>query len=125
MVLTAQKSRKEKTIQVNLAYKGKTTGTITTRTPSMEVTCFVESDLGFDPITIRMEAIANDRVIGKPGFSEQVNEVSNLLEVVSGQAYKIPLEMNADFEGNFEVRLSDPATDRTYASITLQTDYIS
>lgn len=125
MVLTAQKSRKEKTIQVNLAYKGKTTGTITTRTPSMEVTCFVESDLGFDPITIRMEAIANDLVIGKPGFSEQVNEVSNLLEVVSGQAYKIPLEMNADFEGNFEVRLSDPVTDKTYASITLQTDYIS
>lgn len=125
MVLTAHRAKKEKTVQVNVTYKGKTTGLITTRTPSMEVSCFVEGELGFEPISIRMEAIANESVVGKPGFSEHVNEVSNLLEIVPGQAYKIPLEMSADFEGRFEVRLSDPATSKTYSSITLQTDYIS
>ena len=125
MVLTAHRAKKEKTVQVNVTYKGKTTGLITTRTPSMEVSCFVEGELGFEPINIRMEAISNDIVVGKPGFSEYVNEVSNLLEIVPGQAYKIPLEMSADFEGRFEVRLSDPTTSKTYSSITLQTDYIS
>jgi hypothetical protein len=125
MVLAAHRAKKEKTVQVNVTYKGKTAGIITTRTPSMEVSCFVEGELGLEPISIRMEAIANDSVVGKPGFSEHVNEVSNLLEIVPGQAYKIPLEMNTDFEGRFEVRLSDPATNKTYSSITLQTDYIS
>ena len=125
MVLTSHKTKKEKTVQVNVMYKGKTTGIITTRTPSMEISCFIEGEFGFDPITIRMEAIAKDVIVGKSGFSENVNEVSNLLEVIPGQAYKIPLEMNEDFEGSFEVRLSDPGTNKTYASINLQTDYIS
>jgi hypothetical protein len=125
MVLTAHKSKKEKTVQVNIAYKGKGSGIITTRTPSVEISCFIEGEFGFEPIMVRMEAIADEHIVGKSGFSEYVNEVSNLLEIVPGQAYKIPLEMNSDFEGNFEVRLSDPVTNKTYASITLQTDYIS
>ncbi|MBK7566194.1 MAG: PglZ domain-containing protein [Bacteroidetes bacterium] len=125
MVLTAHKTKKDKTVQVNVSYKGKTTGNITTRTPFMEISCFIQGELGFEPIAIRMEALANDEIVGKSGFSEYVNEVSNLLEIVPGQAYKIPLEMNTDFEGSFEVRLSDPVTNKTYASITLQTDYIS
>jgi hypothetical protein len=125
MVLTSRKAKKEKTIQVNATYKGRTSGIITTRTPSIEVSCFVEGELGFDNIFIRMEAFNNDIIVGKSGYSEFVNEVSNLLEIIPGQAYKIPLEMNPDFEGSFEVRLSDPATNKTYSTIKLQTDYIS
>ena len=91
----------------------------------MEITCFIEGELGFEPISVRMEAIANSNIVGKPGLGEHVNEVSNDLEITPGQAYKIPLEMNADFEGSFEVRLSDPVTNTMYASINLETDYIS
>lgn len=125
MILTAQKAKKEMKVQVNITYKGKTTGNITTRRPSMEITCFMEGMLGFEPIPVRMEAIANGIIVGKPGLDEHVNEVSNDLEIVPGQAYKIPLEMNAEFEGQFEVRLSDPLTNKMYASINLETDYIS
>lgn len=125
MILTAHKTKKEKKVQVNITYKGKTSGAITTRRPSMEITCFMEGELGFDPITVRMEAISNELIVGKPGLGENVNEVSNDLEIVPSQAYKIPLEMNADFEGSFEVRLSDPLTNKMYASINLETDYIS
>ncbi len=125
MILTAQKTKKEKKVQVNISYKGKTSGTITTRRPSMEITCFMEGELGFEPITVRMEAISNATIVGKPGLGEHVNEVSNDLEIIPGQACKIPLEMNADFEGSFEVRLSDPVTSKMYASINLETDYIS
>ena len=68
---------------------------------------------------------SNELIVGKPGLGENVNEVSNDLEIIPGQAYKIPLEMNVDFEGSFEVRLSDPLTNKMYASINLETDYIS
>jgi hypothetical protein len=125
MVLTAQKSKKEKIVQVNITYKGKTSGFITTRRPFLEITSFIVGELGFEPISIRMEAIANNENVGKPGLDEHVNEVSNLLEIIPNQAYKIPLEMNPEFEGSFEVRLSDPLTNKTLASITLETDYIS
>jgi len=125
MVLTAHKSKKEKKVQVNITYKGKTTGAITTRRPLMEITSFLEGELGLEPISVRMEAIANNENVGKPGSDERVDEVSNLLEIIPGQAYKIPLEMNPEFEGSFEVRLSDPVTNKSYASITLETDYIS
>ncbi len=125
MILTAQKTKKEKKVQVNITYKGKTDGIITTRRPFMEITCFIEGELGFEPITVRMEAISNEIIVGKPGLGENVNEVSNDLEIIPGQAYKIPLEMNADFEGIFEVRLSDPLTNKMYALINLETDYIS
>jgi hypothetical protein len=125
MVLTPHKSKKEKKVEVNITYKGKSSGFITTRRPFMEVTSFVEGDLGLDPISIRIEALANDQIVGIVGSNEHVNEVSNLLELQPGHAYKIPLEMDSDFEGSFEVRLSDPVTDKTYALITLSTDYIS
>ncbi len=85
----------------------------------------MEGELGLEPITVRMEAISKDGIVGKPGSDEHVNEVSNDLEIIPGQAYKIPLEMNTDFEGSFEVRLSDPVTNKMYASINLETDYIS
>ncbi len=125
MVLTSHKSKKEKKVQVNITYKGKTSGYITTRRPFMEITSFLNGELGLEPFSIRMEALANNQIVGKPGSHEHVNEVSNLLEIIPGQAYKIPLEMDSEFEGSFEVRLSDPVTNKTFASITLETDYIS
>lgn len=125
MVLTAHKVKKEKKVQVNLTYKGKASGIITSRRPSMEITGFLDGELGLEPIAVRMEAIANGLIVGKPGSGEYVNEISNDLEIIPNQAYKIPLEMNIDFEGSFEVRLSDPVTNKTYATINLETDYIS
>lgn len=125
MVLTPHKLKKEKKIQVNLTYKGKTSGYITTRRPFMEITSFLEGELGLEPIAVRMEATSDNKNVGKSGSDEHVNEVSNLLEIIPGQAYKIPLEMDPEFEGKFEVRISDPLTNKTFASITLETDYIS
>lgn len=91
----------------------------------MEITSFLDGELGLETIAVRMEAIANGLTVGKPSSGECVNEISNDLEIIPNQAYKIPLEMNIDFEGSFEVRLSDPVTNKTYAIINLETDYIS
>lgn len=125
MVVSKIVIKKEDHISVNVTYKGKTTGTITSRRPSFEVASFIEGKLGFDPITVRMEAISEAQVIGKPSADEKVNEASKFVEIIPGKSYKIALDMDVDFEGDFEVRITDPVTNKLYSTITIKTDYIS
>jgi hypothetical protein len=44
---------------------------------------------------------------------------------IAFDAYKIALDMDVDFEGDFEVRITDPVTNKLYSTITMKTDYIS
>ena len=124
LVVSKIVSKKEDKIGVNVTYKGKTAGIITTRRPSFEVASFIDGKLGFDPITIRMEAISGMLVVGKPSADEKVNEASKFVEIIPGKSYKIALDMDVDFEGDFEVRITDPVTNKLYSTITIKTDYI-
>jgi hypothetical protein len=125
LILTNIKAKKEKKIDVTLTYKGKSSGNVTTRRPLLEISSFLEGELAFDPISIRMEAIANEKIVGNPSSDERVNETTKLVEIIPGQTCKIPVDMQPDFEGEFEIRLTDPVTNKTLASITLKTDYIT
>jgi hypothetical protein len=125
MVVSKIVVKKEDKIGVNVTYKGKTAGIITSRRPSFEVASFIDGKLGFDPITIRMEAISGTQVVGKPSADEKVNETSKFVEIIPGQTYKIALDMDTDFEGDFEVRITDPVTNKLYSTINVKTDYIS
>jgi hypothetical protein len=125
MVVSKIVVKKEDKIGVNVTYKGKTVGIITSRRPSFEVASFIDGKLGFDPITIRMEAISGTQVVGKPSADEKVNETSKFVEIIPGQTYKIALDMDTDFEGDFEVRITDPVTNKLYSTINVKTDYIS
>jgi hypothetical protein len=125
MVLSMIKTKIERKFELSLTYKGKTIGSITTRRPLIELASFIEGELGLDAYSLRIEALANDKIIGIPAPAEKVNELSKLVEVFPGQSCKIPLEMEENFEGKFEVRVSDPVTNKTLASINLETDYIS
>jgi hypothetical protein len=125
MLLSPLHAKKEDRISINATYKGKTKAIITSRRPSVEIASFIEGKLGFDPIVIRIEAIAEGKIVGLPSSDEKVNEVTKLVEIYPGQAYKIAMDMDADFEGDFEVRITDPVSNITYSTITLQTDYVS
>jgi len=125
MIISKIVAKKEDQIVINLTYKGKTTGVITSRRPSFEIASFIEGKLGFDPIAIRMEAISGTQIVGKPSADEKVNEASKFVEIIPGQSYKIALDMDTDFEGDFEVRITDPVTNKLYSTITIKTDYIS
>ena len=125
MVVSKIVAKKVDQIVINVTYKGKNTGFITSRRPSFEVASFIEGKLGFDPIAIRMEAISGTLVIGKPSADEKVNEASKFVEIIPGQSYKIALDMDVDFEGDFEVRITDPVTNKLYSTINIKTDYIS
>lgn len=120
MILSKIVIKKEEQISITLTYKGKSKGAITTRGPSFEVASYIEGKLGFEPIVIRMEAITKDKIVGLPSADEKVNETSKFVEVIPGQTYKIAMDMENDFEGDFEVRITDPVSNKLYSTITIK-----
>src|SRR5690606_16332192 len=50
---------------INLTYKGKDSGYVTTRRPSIEISCFGESFFD-EPIDVMIEAIADNKLVGEP-----------------------------------------------------------
>ena len=109
--------------QINLTYKGKVSGFVTTRRPSIEISCFGES-LFDEPIDVVIEATVGDKVIGEPAISENVNSTSGYVEVTSGQSLKVTLALDDEFEGQFTVYAKSPSTGVILSEINLETDYL-
>jgi hypothetical protein len=122
--ISVPKIKKESQVQVTLTYRGKSEGSITTRRPMIELSCFQEGEIGFECLSIKLEAISNKILVGGPIKSEVINDLTKLAEVYPGQAYKIPFEIDEDFEGSVEVIASDPITNKTYAILKLSTNYL-
>jgi len=118
-----QKSKAKEEIQVNLTYKGKTTGVITTLRPSLELATFGQSLFG-GLIDIQIEAVSNDKVIGHPAPSESVNSTTGYVEIEQGASMKFSLAMDEDFEGDFTVYAKSPATGLILSELKLTTDYM-
>ena len=118
-----QKSEKKEEVQVNLTYKGKTTGVITTLRPSLELATFGQSLFG-DLIDIQIEAVSKDIVVGSPAPSESVNSTTGYVEIEQGASMKFSLAMNEDFEGDFTVHAKSPATGLILSEVQLTTDYM-
>jgi hypothetical protein len=53
-----------------------------------------------------------------------VSPATNLVKILPGEAIKVPLKMDDDFHGSFEVRATDPVTGVNYATLKLRTDYM-
>jgi hypothetical protein len=114
----------QKEVEITLTYRGKSDGFVTTRRPLVELMCFQEGNLGFDPITIKIEAVADNKVIGEAIGAEEVNSLTKLVEVFPQKAYKIPLGLLDDFEGKFKVIASDPLSGKQFSVIDLETNYL-
>ena len=116
-------------IQVQVSYKGGTTNQITTRRPIIDLSVF---DIGLfeEEIEVRLDAWAKDpaptgRVVGEPASSEAVNPATGNVRIRPRQAIKVPLRMDEDFTGSFEVRVIDPETRIAHTSpLKLKTNYI-
>ena len=118
-----QKSKAKEEVQVNLTYKGKTTGVITTLRPSLELATFGQSLFG-GLIDIQIEAVSKDIVVGSPAPSESVNSTTGYVEIEQGASMKFSLAMDEDFEGDFTVHAKSPATGLILSEVQLTTDYM-
>jgi len=118
-----QKSKAKEEIQVNLTYKGKTTGVITTLRPSLELATFAQSLFG-DLIDIQIEAVSGEKIVGQPAPSEYVNPTTGYIEIRQATSIKFSLAMDEDFEGDFIVYAKSPASGLILSELKLSTDYL-
>ena len=118
-----QKAVKKEKNQINLTYKGKTSGVITTLRPSLEIAIFGQS-LFSEIVDIQIDAVSEDRVIGKLVPSESVNSTTGYLEIEEGASMKFSLAMDEDFEGDFIVYAKSPSTELILSELKLTTDYM-
>jgi len=122
--INLKKSKKEtnEKFDITLTYKGKQSGTITTRMPLIEVSAY--SEIMFLEKEIRIEARNKNEIVGQIKSGENVNPTTSTVNIKSQQALKVGLYMNTDFEGTFTVEASDSITGLTYQTIELSTDYM-
>jgi hypothetical protein len=109
-------------IDIRMAYKGGSTLKITTRRPMIEISMF--SAMFDESIEFQLEAYSGKNIIGEAASSPHVNAASNMVTIKPGQAIKVPLKMEDDFHGGFEVRATDPVTRVNYHTLKLKTDYV-
>ena len=118
-----QKATNKNEIAINLTYKGKSSGFITTLRPSLEIECIGQSLFG-EILDIQIEAISKDKVVGHPAPSENVNSTTGYLEIEEGASMKFSLVMEEGFEGEFIVYAKSPSTGLILSEIKLTTDYM-
>ena len=118
-----QKTVSNDPIQVNLTYKGKSNGVITTLRPSLELATFGQSLFG-EAMDIQIHAVSGDKVVGELAPSESVNTTTGYLEVDEGATLKFSLKVDEDFEGEFTVYAKSPATGIILSELQLSTDFM-
>lgn len=123
MTFRPEKTLKKEVIQVNLTYKGKTSGEITTRRPILEIASFSQSLFGGN-IDVQIEAMGDGKEVASLAPSELVNSTTGYLEIEQGKTYKFSLAMEDDFEGDFIVYAKSPSTGLILSELNLTTNYL-
>ena len=77
-----------------------------------------------EAIEFQLEARSKNKVVGEAGTCDSLNPATNLITMRPGDAIKVPLRMDEDFQGAFEVRATDPATGIHYGTLKLKTNYM-
>ncbi len=112
-------------VALSLSYKGGSTNKITTRLPMIEVTLpqtsmFIEHGCQF-----QLEAYdAQGNLVGEASSCPHLNPATRLVQIKAGETIKVPLRMEEEFQGAFEVRAIDPRTQVNHSTLKLKTDYM-
>lgn len=126
LVLSAMEPRREESegLELRLTYKGGTSMQITTRRPMIEIALFKTGLFEAKDVEFQLEARSKNKVIGEACTCDSLNPATNLITMRPGDAIKVPLKMEEDFQGSFEVRATDPTTGIHYATLKLKTNYV-
>ncbi len=109
---------------VMLAYK-QGAKRITTRLPVIDVSAGL-GELGTAGAPVELLLEAQDRqgnVVGEARPGGPVNPATRLVSLQPGQAARVTVQMQLDFEGKFTVKALDPTTLALLAKLDLETDY--
>ena len=111
--------------ELQLRYRGKSTGTVTTRRPMIEVAAFSDNIFQQD-ITFNLIAInESDELIGTAASGTYTDKNTGYVTIRTGQTAKIPLKLSESFNGSFKVYAQDPETNKYLGDpIKLQTQIL-
>lgn len=131
VLLTKEAESASGGFEVQVSYKAGKTSQITTLRPMIDISVFKQGLFQADQIEVRLEAWAKDlasggeKIVGEPASSEPVNPATGNVQITPGHAIKVPLKMDEDFAGSFELRVVDPETRIAHtAPLKLKTNYI-
>ena len=126
LVLSAVETRREEPggIELRVTYKGGTSAQVTARRPMIELSLYKTGLFQAEAIEFQLEARSKNKVVGEAGTCDSLNPATNLITMRPGDAIKVPLRMDEDFQGAFEVRATDPATGIHYGTLKLKTNYM-
>lgn len=122
-IKTSLLTQEDEEITIKLSYKDGKIDKITTQRPLIEVS-YIENLFGPETIQLRLEAQAKGEIVGEAVIGKSVDPATGLVTINKGDTVKVPLRMNEDYEGNFEVVGLNPDTLRSYHSIKLKTNYL-
>ena len=115
---SADGERERTAVDVQLRYRGESTGVVTTKRPMIEVAVFGGDFFG-DEVVFRLEARATkgaeECTVGEAASCQNVDAATGFVKLKSGQAVKIPLRIDDDFTGPFEVCAIDAETGVSYS----------
>jgi hypothetical protein len=97
---------------------------VTTRLPVVEIA--VESNLFTGDASVEILLEAHDKagnVVGRAKSGGLVNPATGTLSLGAGEAVKITLKLDPDYEGKFTLKALDPVTQTQYSKLDLETDY--
>jgi hypothetical protein len=106
-------------VDVALLYRGGTTGVVTTRRPILDISVF-GGDFFANDVVFRLEVRSvtsgETKTVGEAASSPHVDPATALVRLKTGQAARVPLRLDDDFVGPFEVRAVDAETGVVYGS---------
>lgn len=107
---------------VQIRYRGETTGTVTTLRPVVELAVFGGDIFSQETICFRLEAWSRrtgekaDAVVGEPAACPEVDPATGFVQMRPGQAAKIPLRLVEGVENAVEIRATDVDTGVTLSA---------
>ena len=125
-----EQSRRSPKLEIGLKYRGKTTGRITARVFTVDLSLaapslFAEAGLE-DSHQVLLVAHGRDVAteVGAVTRGDHVDPSTLLVRISSGETIKVPIRMDDAFRGPFTVKAQDPVTLTRYAEVNLETDYM-
>lgn len=125
LIELAQKNEKDTNVTYHIRYR-KNSVNITTRIPVFELEAKA-GDLFDHPESCEVLVQAIDKkgkVVGEPKPGSVVNAATGMVSLQIGAVVPVPVKMAEDFEGEFTLKIFDPATRAQLAELALQTDYM-
>lgn len=104
--------RAERSWELRLGYRGRSSGLATTRRPMIEIAAFSE-DMFQQDITFNLIAsTASGEIVGTAASGDFTDKNTGYVTLRTGQTAKVPLKLAENFNGPFEVRAQDPETNK-------------